>query len=227
MQEKPSPFVECLQKDPVFSKFDQRTRRDIESLAIKKNYQKGQYICLQGDVWEYALYIVSGKVGWVMSSPEGKRHVVFRVHDGCTIWGHSLFDQQPMPASLEVVEDCKVYLWTGASILPIISKNVDATWAITRTLVATMREVRDVVYSFAFHPVAGRLARLLLKHYQPTDGQAAARDLSLEEMAHSIGTTKEVVSKTLHQFASQGMIEVNRIEITFTNRNKLEQIIHE
>ncbi len=227
MTQNTSPFVQCLQKDPVFSKFDQRTLQDIESLAIRKIYKKGQYICLQDDIWQYALYIVSGKVGWVMFSPEGKRHIVFRMHNGHTIWGHSLFDQEPMPASLEVIEDCEVYLWTGDVILPVVSKNVAAVWEINRTLVSTMREVRDVVYGFAFHPVAGRLANLLLKHYQPIDGQAALRDLSLEEMAHSIGTTKEVVSKTLHQFDSAGMIEVSRIEITFTDREKLENIIHE
>jgi len=132
-----------------------------------------------------------------------------------------------MPAALEVMEDCEVCMWEGDAIMPILSRNVDAVWAITRTLVVTMRKVRDVVYGFAFHPVAGRLANLLLNHYKDIEGQAAPRDLTLDEMAHTVGTTRELVSKTLHQFAGEGMIEISRVEITFTDRGKLEELIDE
>jgi len=81
-----------------------------------------------------------------------------------------------------------------------------------------------VVYGFAFHPVAGRLARLLLDHYQPVEGQPAPRDLTLDEMAASVGTTRELVSKTLHRFADDGLIEISRVQFIFTNRGQLEQL---
>jgi CRP/FNR family transcriptional regulator len=87
-----------------------------------------------------------------------------------------------------------------------------------------MRQVREVVYGFAFHPVAGRLARLLLTHYQPVEGQPAPRDLTLDEMADSIGTTRELVSRTLHRFADEGLIEVSRVHFVFTNRSELELV---
>ncbi|MBL7162000.1 MAG: Crp/Fnr family transcriptional regulator [Anaerolineales bacterium] len=127
-----------------------------------------------------------------------------------------------MPASLEVMEDCEVFLWHGEQILPVISRHVDAVWDITRELVATMRQVREIVYGFAFHPVAGRLARLLLSHYQPVDGKPAPRDLTLDEMADSIGTTRELISKTLHRFADDGMIEISRVQFIFKDRGQLD-----
>ena len=216
-----------LAKDEVFSHLTPRDHEDLARLAFSKNYYKGQYICMQDDIWNRALYIKSGKLGWVMLSPDGKRQVVFRMKPGQVVWGHSLFDGEPMPAALEVMEDCEVCMWEGDAIMPIVSHSVDAVWAITRTLVATMRRVRDVVYGFAFHPVAGRLANLLLRHYKPVEGQAAPRDLTLDEMAHTVGSTRELVSKTLHQFAGEGMIEISRVEITFTDRKKLESLIYE
>ena len=223
----PPKFSEKLAKDDVFSHLSTRDHEDLARLAFHKNYRKGQYICMQDDIWKRALYISSGKLGWVMLSPDGKRQVVFRMGAGCVVWGHSLFDGESMPAALEVMEDCEVCIWEGDAILPILSHNVDAVWAITSKLVGTMRKVRDVVYGFAFHPVAGRLAHLLLNHYKPAEGQAAPRDLTLDEMAHTVGSTRELVSKTLHQFAGEGMIEISRVEITFTDRSKLEQLINE
>jgi len=220
-------FVQLLAENEIFSRFSHREHEELARLAYQATFRKGQFICMQDDVWERALYIKSGKLGWVMLSPDGKRQVVFRMMKGSVVWGHSLFDGDPMPAALEVMEDCEVCMWEGNDIMPFILKNVEALWMVTRNLVIAMRRVRDVVYGFAFHPVAGRLANLLLQHYNPEEGQAAPRDLTLDEMAHTVGSTRELVSKTLHQFASEGMIKISRVEITFTDRKKLERLIHE
>lgn len=220
-------FSEQIAKDDIFSHLSTRDHEELARLAFHTSYQKGQYICMQDDIWKRALYIASGKLGWVMLAPDGKRQVVFRMGEGRFVWGHSLFDGEPMPAALEVMEDCDVCMWEGDSIMPIISRNVDAVWAIARKLVGTMRKVREVVYGFAFHPVAGRLANLLLNHYKPVQGQAAPRDLTLDEMAQMVGSTRELISKTLHQFAGEGMIEISRVEITFTDRSKLEELLNE
>ena len=214
----------CYTHKLVFSKLSPADHAQLTRLAIRKTYRKGQFIFLHGDIWPYVLFIASGRVGWVMLSPEGKRQVVFCPKACDVIWGHSLFDDEPMPATLEVMEDTDVFLWHGDHIMPIVSRHVDAVWDVSRELVNTMRQIREVVYGFAFHPVAGRLARLLLKHYQPEEGQPAPRDLTLDEMADSIGTTRELVSKTLHRFAAEGMIEISRVQFIFTNRGDLEQV---
>ncbi len=223
----PQKLAQNFAQDDVFSHLTPRDHKELAQLAFAKKYSKGQYICMQDDVWNRALYIKTGKLGWVMLSPDGKRQVVFRLGAGRVVWGHSLFDGESMPAALEVMEDCEVYIWKGEVIKPILSRNVDAVWAITQKLVRTMRKVRDVVYGFAFHPVAGRLAKFLLNHYKDIEGQVAPRDLTLDEMAQTIGTTRELVSKTLHQFAGEGMIEISRVEITFTDKGKLEELIDE
>ena len=194
----PETFAEKLAKDDVFSHLSTRDHEELARLAFQTSYHKGQYISMQDDTWNRALYIKSGKLGWVMLSPDGKRQVVFRMGAGRVVWGHTLFDGEPMPAALEVMEDCEVCMWEGDAIMPILSRNVDAVWAITRTLVVTMRKVPDVVYG-----------------------------LPWDEMAPPVGTTRELVSKTLHQFAGEGMIEISRVEITFTDRGKLEELIDE
>ncbi|RLD09702.1 MAG: hypothetical protein DRI56_03780 [Chloroflexota bacterium] len=213
-----------LANNPVFSKLTPRDRDNLAKLALRKTYQKGEFICWQGETWPKVLCLASGRLEWSMLSPDGKRQVVFRLEPNTTVWGHSLFDDQPMPASLEVVESAEVYIWPQETIKPIIFHSVEAVWEVSRQMVTIMRKVRDIVYGFAFHPVAGRLARLLLDYYQPVDGELTPRDLTLDDMADSIGTTRELVSKTLHRFADAGMIRVNRMQFVFTDKNQLEQV---
>lgn len=217
-------ILDCLSQAPVFSKLTERERADLAALATEKRYNKDEHVCWQGEVWPHVAIIASGRLEWAMLSPEGRRQVVFALGPCEVIWGHSVVDGLPMPASLEVREDAALYLWEREAILPVIQTNAQAAWDVSRILMHYMRNVREVVYGFAFHPVAGRLARLLLTHYHPVDGQPAPRDLTLDEMADTVGTTRELVSRTLHRFANEGLIHVTRVEFTFLDRERLENL---
>jgi CRP-like cAMP-binding protein len=56
------------------------------------------------------------------------------------------------------------------------------------------------------------------------DGKSAPRDLSLDQMADTVGTTRELVSRTLHRFADEGLIQISRMELAFLDREKLESL---
>jgi CRP-like cAMP-binding protein len=132
-----------------------------------------------------------------------------------------------MPAALEVKEKCELYLWTKEALTPSLSRHPAALWDLIRVQSQTMRRAREIIYGFAFHPAAGRLARLLLSRYAPTDGQAAARDLTLDDMAAAVGTTRELVCKLLYRFAEEGMLSLNRTEFVFMDRGKLENLANQ
>jgi len=72
--------------------------------------------------------------------------------------------------------------------------------------------------------VSGRLARLLLNRYTPRNGQTVRRDITLDEMADNVGTTRELISKVLHHFGDEGMINVSRTQFKFVNLTQLEQL---
>jgi CRP-like cAMP-binding protein len=135
-----------------------------------------------------------------------------------------LFDDQPMPASLEVKEACELYLWSKEALSPLMSRHPEALWDLIRLQAQTMRRAREIIYGFAFHPAAGRLARLLLANYPLQDGEATPRDLTLDDMAAAVGTTRELVCKLLYRFAEDGMLSLTRTEFIFTDRNKLEAL---
>lgn len=217
-------ILDCLSQAPVFSKLRERDLAELAAGAVEKKYIKDEFICWQGEIWPYVAYIASGRLEWAMVSPEGRRQVVFTLRPCEVIWGHSAVDGLAMPASLEVREDSSLYLWERETILPCLKRNAEAAWEVSIILIAYMRQVREVVYGFAFHPVAGRLARLLLTHYDTKDKKPAPRNLTLDQMADTVGTTRELVSRTLHRFADEGLIRVNRVEFAFLDRDKLEDL---
>lgn len=191
---------------------------------VKRSYQKGDFVCWQGESWPMVALVAEGLLDSAMLSPEGKRQVVLRLNPYDVIWGHTFFDDKPMPASVEAKASSILYEWQREDIEPVISKSTEALWEVSRLMVKYMRTAREMIYGFAFHPVAGRLARLLLDYYQPVEGEPTQRDLTLEEMADMVGTNREFVSRTLHRFSDQGMIEISRMEFVLTDRDLLEQV---
>ncbi len=215
---------ESLSRAAVFAKMTDRQRSDLAGSASMRRYARDEVVFWQGDSWPRVAYIASGRFEWTMLSPEGRRQVIFELRPGDVLWGHSFVDDLPMPASLEVREEAVLYLWEREQLLPVLLQNPEAAWDVARVLMAYMRRVRAVVYGFAFHPVAGRLARLLLSRYPEGDERPAPRDLTLDQMAETVGTTRELISRTLHRFADDGLIRVNRMEFAFTDRSRLEEL---
>ncbi|MFP3854972.1 MAG: Crp/Fnr family transcriptional regulator [Anaerolineales bacterium] len=217
-------LIGCLERAPIFSKLGPVDREALAGSAVRRDYRIGQSVCWQGEPWPKAAVVVSGSLNWAMLSPGGKRQVVASLGPDDVIWGHTLLDDKPMPASIEVMAASTLYEWRREDVVPLVSAHAEAAWDISRLMVGYMRRARDVIYGFAFQPVAGRLARLLLDHYQPIEGEPTARELTLDEMAARVGTNREFISRTLHQLSDQGVIEISRVEFILTNRERLEQL---
>jgi DNA-binding transcriptional regulator LsrR (DeoR family) len=65
---------------------------------------------------------------------------------------------------------------------------------------------------------------VLLEQYGNTGGDFVARDLTLDEMAARIGSTREMVCRHLYHFADQGIIQINRTEIKINDLDYLKGI---
>lgn len=86
-----------------------------------------------------------------------------------------------MLVTLDAREESLLYVWSHASILPILLHNGKASWELSRLMAERMQRASELVEGLAFHPVAGRLARLLLDHFAQSGDSAISRNLALNE----------------------------------------------
>ncbi len=213
-----------LAQAPVFKKLP---HREIELLAGQTALTKlrpGEFLCHQGDLWPWAVFLLRGELRWAMIAISGREQVLFRLKSGSTFWAHSMFDDQPMPASLMAARASQVYLWPKDVIEPVLSRNPATLWEILRLHTATMRRAREVIYGLAFKPVAGRLARLLIEQAGGQEGQPVQRDMTLSEIAATVATSQEVVCRLLYQFQADGLIELSRANFKLNDRAALEEL---
>ena len=217
--------TEVLRQNAVFSHLQLADLKFLVRESISRNYKIGERISHYGDIWPYIFLVGKGNVTAVKESAEGRILTIVSIGTGEIFWGVAFFQQGlPNLAALIADEDCQIFMWSRERILPILLANGRLSWELSVLMVDRMLRASEIVEELAFQPVAVRLASFLVDYFKDSQSERVARDLTLDEMAARVGSTREVVSRILHRFANQGLIEITRTEFTFTDKDGLRQL---
>jgi CRP/FNR family cyclic AMP-dependent transcriptional regulator len=218
--------ISLVQSNPIFAGLVGSECSSVAGQAIERKFPKGQIIVLRGDIWPYLFLIAEGEVDAVKESGEGRSLLVSTFGAGEVFWGLAFFHERaPMPVSLEARQPCHLLLWSRDQLIPFLIRNGQMSWELCRLMTARMLRASAILEELAFQPVAGRLARLLLDHFEIAGDSAISRHLTLDEMAARIGTTREMVCRALYSFSDKKLIEVTRTEFVLTDREGLSQMV--
>jgi len=214
-----------ISESSIFSTLTEADQLMCQQIALPRCYQGGEYVVFAGDIWPYLILVEEGTLSAIKESIEGRSLIVETVLPGEIVWGMAFFEPQAqMPVSLSATQDSRVLLWSREQLLPVLLNNGAALWELCRLLIWRVRRASDVLEELAFHPVAGRLAKFLVDQYGKSGEERIKRELTLDEMAAHIGSTREMVCRILQRFSTQGIIEITRTEFTFTNWEHLARL---
>jgi CRP-like cAMP-binding protein len=200
---------------------------DLEAMAAGgslRRYSRGSMLAHAGDIWPYLFVILSGKIRAYKESSEGRSLLIGEMEPGEIFWGVAFFHPTVgMPVRLEATVDSQIFLWERERLIPFLVNNGGFAWELSRLMVMRMLRASDLVEGLAFQPVAGRVARFLLE--QTGSGETpTSRDLTLDQMAAHIGTTREMVCRYLRSFSDGGMITITRTEYQVLDREGLTRL---
>jgi len=213
-----------LEKAEVLGKFTDAQKQQLVSLAVRRVLERAEALFWQGDDWSDVLLIATGRLRSVIHSLDGRSYVVSTWEQGEEFWAHALFDEDPMPSTLEAVQKSTIYQWDGEAVLRILFENPDAMRALLGRQIKLIRKRRETIADLAFQPVTGRLAKLLLEQV-PVSETSAHRDLTLDQIASMVASSPEVVCRTLYQLQRDGFLQVTRASITLHDRAALERLV--
>ncbi|MEN8242347.1 MAG: Crp/Fnr family transcriptional regulator [Chloroflexota bacterium] len=217
-------FFQLIENTP-FSSLSKKNLLRVKELSISKNYQKGSFVTHRMDIWPYLLLVHTGEFNAIKESGQGRSFVLETFYPGDIFWGLALFEnEKPNPMAVQAAVDGSLILWHKEQIERIISDDPQFAWGVFGLLAKKMGRAGEIVEELVFRPLPGRLANLLLNQYEDAVDEFVARDLTLEEMAARIGTTREMVCKILYQFSDKGIIDIHRTEFKITDSVELQDI---
>lgn len=213
----------ALSENQLFTKFSQTELDRLIDISIEKTYPEDQWITHYGSDWPYLFLVEKGQVTALKESPEGRSLVVITLEQGELFWGVGFFKEGiGMPVALVAKQETRLRLWSREKLEPFMIDNGQFTWDMTQLMAERMMRASRILEDLAFQPVAGRLAYLLLEQFDDQPGDTMSRDLTLDDMAARIGSTREMVCRHLYHFADKGAIQINRTEFKITDQGLLQ-----
>lgn len=216
---------EWLEKHPVLKTLDDSGYRTFVTHVARREMKKGEALVMQGDVWPYLLLVGAGEVDAIKVSSEGRSLVVTTFKAGDLFWGPAFFQSgAPLLATLEAHFPSSIYLWPRQRIESAFISNGRMSWELCCLMIQRMQRASTIVDELAFQPIARRLAGHLLGNFESAGDDLIQRNLTLDEMAARVGTTREMVCRALYSFADKKFINITRTEFILTDRDGLENL---
>lgn len=167
----------------------------------KVSFQKGDYICTQGQAITELTYILSGRVKIVRSLSNGKEHILEMPHQPQLLGDVELMTNQLAGSSviaLEEVQAVQLPLNDKESLL----QDPAFLYQIGRNLATALHKQGISASRNVSYPVKERLATHILNIEEQDIFQ-----LSPSILASSFGTSYRHVQRVIKQFIDQGIIE--------------------
>ena len=213
-----------MEKQSLLSTFTAAEREQLISRAERVEFERGEYIHLSGDNFPYVFILTEGLIYAIKDLVTGRSVTMKRFNVGDVFLGHALFADNPTPSTLAVFRPSVIYRWHQRDILPIIKNNEEVLWKICCQLSNRSLEAMQIVEEFSSSPVSNRLARLLAGEFAKAGESCIPRNLTLDEIASSIGSTKEVVCRYLRRMSDENLIQVERDRFVLVNKIELKKL---
>jgi CRP-like cAMP-binding protein len=194
----------------------------LASTAVLRRFDAKETIFDEGQPCSGIWVIVQGSVRIYKFSPNG-RQVVLAVQDApATVAEVPVFDGGPYPATVIAQEPTEAMLIHKDDFLGCCRRNPEMTLKFLEVFGLRLRHLVGFVEKVTFGSIRQRLASALLEMADATGQAEFVLPETHEEIANRLGTVREVVSRNLSRFQSEGFIRLNRKDVEIVDRGALE-----
>ncbi len=216
----------------LFSWLSDHDIRQLESVSRTRNFKRSEPIYLPDEVADGVLLVVKGRVKICHSTPDGKQSILNFIDPGEVFGELSLFGNEERQEFAEAIESSTIVLIPKAAMLNLMSRHSHLCVGITKLIGARRQRIERRLRNLLFRSNRERVVHLLIelaeKYGRRTaDGLELAIKLSHQEIASTIGSTRETVTVMLGQLQTEGAISIARRRITIRDLEKLSAEVNE
>lgn len=197
----------------------------------EQHLAKGQRAIERGQKVAGAYFVIEGRLRVFADQPDGRASTLYELKRGetCVLALNSLFNDLAYPASVEAIEDSRVAIVSGPAYRALFASEASIQELTVRALSTIVFRLMSELEQVHGSRLEQRLARLILgqamRNGATSDGAADGEvRKTQQELAHQLGTTREVVARLMAQFAAQGVVRTQRGRIAILDEKALARI---
>ena len=171
------------------------------------------------------LLVKSGTLRVYMLSEDGKEITLYRISSGdvCILSAACVLQAITFDVCIDAVSDCDVIQISSAAFSKVMGENVYAEAFAYKLATERFSDVMWAMQQILFMSFDRRLATFLIDE-SAAQGSESIK-MTHEEIARMMGSAREVVTRMLKYFSSEGWVELSRGMVKIRDREKLMEII--
>ena len=198
------PFLDGLQ--PVLAK--------LAPMSVPA----GTLLFRENDACQGFPLVLRGEVRVSRSGANGRELELYRVTPGemCLVSSAGLFANQPLSARGVATSETTLCLLAPGDFHAALADERFRGYVLG-LFAARLADLTSLIEAIAFQKLDSRLANALLGHGQQ-------RKTTHQALADELGTVREIITRLLHRFERDGLVELSRENITIVDSTGLRSI---
>ena len=218
-------FSTIISNIPLFKGLPQSQLEEIEKIAVKKNFKKGDLIFSENDEGNGFYIVASGRVKIYKVSLEGKEQILHIFGQGEPFGEVPVFSGSVFPANAQVLEKCSLIFFPRKAFIQLLSENIPIVLNMLGVLSMRLRQFTVQIENLSLKEVPGRLAGYLLLLAKEQQSEDLIRlNISKGQLASLLGTIPETMSRIFSKMNDRGLIEVEGRSIKILDTNGMKDL---
>ena len=218
-------IVEPVYKE-IFPFWEEITEGDRDYIcrhSMSVTYEKGAGVH-DGNECSGVIFVCSGSLRLSMISDDGKDITLYRLHKGdmCMLSASCVLKAITFDVLIDAEEDSECYVIGGPAFAAVSERNPSIKIFSLEAAVSRFSDVMWVMQQILFMSMDKRLAIFLSDESARTGSDIIT--LTHGQIARYMGSAREVVSRMLKYFASEGIVEVLRGGVKILDKKRLRKL---
>ena len=201
--------LDLLRRVPLFSRLTVAQAEAIGSAVVKRRFKRGEALVVQGQKSDGLYLLLTGRARVTAADNRGREVILATLVQGDYLGEMSIIDNEPHCATVRAEVQTDVLQLERAEFTRCLSENAAMSLVVMRGLVKRLRQADRKIESLALLDVYGRVAHALLEEAE-TDAQGQqviAGKVSRQDLAKTIGASREMVSRVMKDLETRGFIQ--------------------
>ncbi|MBM3812778.1 MAG: Crp/Fnr family transcriptional regulator [Acidimicrobiia bacterium] len=194
----------------LFASLPEPEFEHLADTSVSRQYAPGETLFLEGEQCQGLWVIGEGAVRVVKTTPQGRQLVLATMAAPSSVAEVPVFDGGPYPASVFAFQPTIAILVFKQDFLAACRAHPELALRFLRVFGKRLRHLLGLAERVTFGTIRQRLAQDLLDRARLADSGAFPLEETQEELAARLGTVREVVSRNLGRFQSEGLLRLDR-----------------
>ncbi len=216
--------MEFAEYFPVWPRLTPAEQKKLSESAVSRTAKKGQILHNGSAECTGLLLVQSGQLRAYILSDEGREITVYRLFDLdlCLFSASCMLRSLRFELTIEAEKDTEFWLIPAEVYKRLMEQSAPLANYTNEIMAERFSEVMWLMEQILWQSLDKRLAAFLLEEMALEE--TGALKITHERIANHLGTAREVVTRMLRYFQSEGLVKLSRGQIEITDKAGMQTL---